>query len=269
MALRRDDGCQVGASRDTLPEDRIERLEADDLHAERGSRWFDVVLLTRVYDAHDVVVHAAGQTSQRIGNGRGADHHESARRHEGLDVDVDGPFGDARHRNHDLFGRRPGGLARVRPNRHQARAPVPQRFERLLPDDLARARAADESFHAAVGVHDRAVAEMRRYGRATRDDRRDRERLPFPPQRHDLLEDVHDSGGELLADVGKGLLDQLLRLRIEHAAANGGDRPTGNRLPAPFEERRAVAGIHHVGTCSQVHGAAESSAGDLHVDALP
>ena len=127
---------------------------------------------------------------ERIGDRRRADHDEDARLNEGLDVHVHCSFRCARHRHHDMLGGRLDRVARVRPNRHQAAVPCPQRLERLLPDDLARARAADEPFHAAVGEHDRAVAEVRRDRRAAGHDRRHGERLPFTLQRRDPLEEV-------------------------------------------------------------------------------
>ena len=66
----------------------------------------------------------------------------------------------------------------------------PEALQRLLPDDLARARSADESFHAAVGMDDRAIAEMRRDWRAAADDGCRRKGLPRTTKRHDLLEEV-------------------------------------------------------------------------------
>ena len=101
------------------------------------------------------------------------------------------PSDDARHRDDHMLAGRCDGIARVRSNRHQAAAPRLQGVERLLPDDLARARAADEPLHAAVGEHDRAIAEVRRHRRAPRHDGRHGERLPFAPQRRDLLEEIH------------------------------------------------------------------------------
>ena len=89
-----------------------------------------------------------------------------------------------------MLAGRLGGVAGVRPNRHQTAAPRRQGLERLLPDDLARARAADEAFHAAVGEDDRAIAQMRRHRRAPRHDRRHGERLAFAPQRRNPLEEV-------------------------------------------------------------------------------
>src|SRR5713101_8335030 len=49
---------------------------------------------------------------------------------------------------------------------------------------------------------------------------------------------------QLLAHVGKRLRDQLLRLGVEHAAADGGDRTPRDGLTTPLQNGRAVAGIH-------------------------
>ena len=58
-----------------------------------------------------------------LGDRRGADDDEPARLHERLDVDVDGAFRDAGHRDDHMLAGRRGCIARVRSNRHQAAAP--------------------------------------------------------------------------------------------------------------------------------------------------
>ena len=89
-----------------------------------------------------------------------------------------------------MLGGRLDAIARFGSNRHQTAVSGPQRFERLLPDDIARARAADEPLHAAVGEDDRVIAEVRRHRGAAADDRRHGERPPFALQRRDPLEEI-------------------------------------------------------------------------------
>src|SRR5262245_13392411 len=68
--------------------------------------------------------------------------------------------------------------------------PGTENLERLHPDDLTRTRPADESFHAAIGEHDRAVAEVRRDRGLPGDDRRRGERLAIARERCDSFEKV-------------------------------------------------------------------------------
>ncbi len=179
VPLRDDDRREIRAARDALPQDRLERLERNHRHTERRGLLLDVATLAAIHRAHHVVAHAARQPRQRLGNGRGAHDHEPSRLDERLDVDVDRAFRDARHRDDHVLRRSTGRIARVRSNRHQPAAPRRQGVERLLPDDLARARAADEPLHAAVGEDDRTIAEVRRHRRAPRDDGGQGKRLPF------------------------------------------------------------------------------------------
>ena len=51
------------------------------------------------------------------------------------------------------------------------------------------------------------------------------------------------SDRQLLADIAERLRDELLRLRVEHASADGGDRTARFGLAAPVQQRRAVAGV--------------------------
>ena len=95
-----------------------------------------------------------------------------------------------------------------------------ERFERLLPDDLARARAADEPFHAAVGEDDRVIAEVRRHRRAPGHDRRHGERLPFAPQRRDPLEEV-DHPCYQLTDRGSKALEHPRRPGLQRLEPAG------------------------------------------------
>jgi hypothetical protein len=89
-----------------------------------------------------------------------------------------------------MLGGRLDDVVRVRSNRHQAALSRPHGVERLPSDDLVRARAADKAFHAAVGEHDRAVAEMSGHRRAAAHDRRHGEGLSFTAQCRDALEEV-------------------------------------------------------------------------------
>src|SRR6185369_14059984 len=70
------------------------------------------------------------------------------------------------------------------------------------------------------------------------------------------------------ADVCEGLPNELLRLRIEHAAADGGNRASRDSLTVPLQRRLTSASIHDVGACSHVDGAAKATAGDFHVQPM-
>ena len=148
-------------------------------------------LLTTIDNAYDVVVHAHRQTCQRFGNRRRANDNEPSRRHERLDVDVNCSLRGTHHRNDDMFTGRRTRLVGVRSNRHQPAGTGRQGVERLLADDFARARAADEPLHAPIRKHDCTIAEVRRHRGTTRHDRGQGKALPFTSQRRYLLEAVH------------------------------------------------------------------------------
>src|SRR6478735_2364112 len=60
------------------------------------------------------------------------------------------------------------------------------------------------------------------------------------------------SAGEPLPHVGEGLRNQLLCLRVQHAAADGCDRTAGHGLTAPAKLRLPAARVGDVGAGGEV-----------------
>ncbi len=116
MTLRRHDHCSI---RGAFAEDRLERVERRDFHAERRRLRSNVGRLPCIDDSRDLVVHAPSQPRKRIGNRRRADYDEDAGLNEWLDIHVHSSFRCAGHRDHDVLGGRLDAVGRVGSNRYK------------------------------------------------------------------------------------------------------------------------------------------------------
>ena len=144
-------------------------------------------------------------------------------------------------------GSRLTGLGGIGPDRHQAGVPRPHRFERLLPDDLARARARRRS-RPCARPHRRS---RDRPGARTpaRDGRR-----PSPPRtaglsrrmaatfsKKSFIGSVNQTACRARSRTSASI--SFCRLRIEHAPTDGRHRAAHYGLTAPVEQGgRGVAG---------------------------
>ena len=121
----------------------LERLERRDDESHGSRRLLQVALLVGLDDANDVVVEGQGRARQCVGDRGRPDDHQTTRTNARLHVHIHGPLRDTHHRYDHVFRVRTVRGGGVGPDRHEPCVTKVKAFERLLPDDLPRARAAD------------------------------------------------------------------------------------------------------------------------------